>query len=918
MSLIEEYFSLQEEYSNKYGEKTIIFMEKGMFYEIYGIDNIDEKKGQAHTVAQILNIQLTKANKKIEGNSMTNPFMTGFPVVSLNKNMKILLQNGYTIVTYDQAENMPSDRSITNVFSPGTYIDEQNTNTSNYMCSVYFEKEDGTFYCGLSFVELSTGKLFTYEKITNDQILVYEEISRNIESFNSKEYTVVLKNIEEKIFLKNINGADKLIHFNRDLSSNILRAEYQNEVFDLVYKLGSNMTMLEEFDMEKMTYASASLVNMLQFCYEHNSSILDYIEFPVVLEDKMKCVLHNNALYQLNIISTNSRKEKGITCLFDVVNHTSTPMGKRLLNSTLLNPITDIRELNRMYKEVDDMFDCVNWYENELKSILDFERYHRKMGLQRLSPYEYANLHSTYQSVNNILTQKYGGTDICKQFGQYYNDYLITFNLSVMRQCNNIGDIQNNIFNVSVSEELDKIQNSIDSYRAMFETEGRYLSNQLNQKENVIRFEYSSKNGYSFFSTSVRCDQLSKHHKIKEKYHFKKESKAKCSISSDKINRWMDELTKNQNSLKPTITEVYQKITNDIFVKHKTMFTELGDLIANLDVVKSKAKGAMLNNYCKPEVFESDEGMIDAVDMRHAIIECLDTDCDYVPNNINLNTESSGILLYGVNGSGKSCYSKSVGLCVVLAQCGHFVPCTKFVYSPFTRLYTRITGDDNIFRGHSSFFVEMSELKSIMNYADSKSIVIGDEVCKGTEDVSAVAIVGTALKNLLERGTKFIFATHLHKLPSISVLKNNTRLKIKHISIEFEESTIYTRKLKDGSGDILYGLEIAHSILKNEDFHTCAFKLRNELLNRSSKIVADKKSKYNGKIYVNHCQICGEKDNLEAHHIIFQSRSPVRKDRKSNLVVLCREHHDNIHSGNLIVEGWQSTTDGKMLRYYNA
>ena len=132
---------------------------------------------------------------------------------------------------------------------------------------------------------------------------------------------------------------------------------------------------------------------------------------------------------------------------------------------------------------------------------------------------------------------------------------------------------------------------------------------------------------------------------------------------------------------------------------------------------------------------------------------------------------------------------------------------------------------------------------------------------------------------------------------------------------EFDETTIFTRKLKDGTGDVLYGLEIAHSILKNEAFHQSAFSLRNELLNRSSKIVADKKSKYNSQLYINHCQICGEKDNLEAHHIIFQSQSKVRKDRKSNLVVLCSIHHDYVHSGKIVVSGWKSTLDGKMLKY---
>jgi len=320
-------------------------------------------------------------------------------------------------------------------------------------------------------------------------------------------------------------------------------------------------------------------------------------------------------------------------------------------------------------------------------------------------------------------------------------------------------------------------------------------------------------------------------------------------------------------------------------------------------------------NYVKPIIKDHTEAYIKAKDMRHAIIENLDSDFDYVPNDIELTNDKCGILLYGVNGSGKSCYSKAIALCVVLAQTGHFVPCLNFEFSPFTKLYTRITGDDNIFKGQSSFFVEMSELKSILNYSDEKSLVIGDEVCKGTEDISAVSIVGTTIKQLLDSKTKFVFATHLHKLPSLSILKAEENLQVKHITVEFEETTVFSRKIKDGSGDLLYGLEIAHSILNNEKFHSNAFKLRNEILNKSDKIVAEKKSKYNSKLYINKCQICGNTEKLEAHHIVFQSKSKVRKDRKSNLVVLCEKHHNEVHSGKLIIEKWISTTDGKMLEY---
>ena len=441
------------------------------------------------------------------------------------------------------------------------------------------------------------------------------------------------------------------------------------------------------------------------------------------------------------------------------------------------------------------------------------------------------------------------------------------------------------------------------------------MSNIINNKEVVFKIEYTCKNGYCIYSTQNRCDQLQK--SVKDKYFFKKESKSKVCVSSDKINLCIENLTKYQTLIKPVLVEKYNNVLEKLSKKYYNVLKTIGNIISNIDIIKSKTKTSYLYNYCKPQIEECNGSYIKATNMRHAIIECLDTDCDYVPNDVNIDHNNCGILLYGVNGSGKSCYSKAIGLCVVLAQSGHYVPCDSFIYYPFTKLYTRITGDDNIFRGQSSFFVEMTELKSILNYADERSIVIGDEVCKGTEDISAVAIVGTTIKDLINKQTKFIFATHLHRLPQISILKDETKLKIKHITVEFDDCTIFTRKIKDGTGDILYGLEIAHSILQNEEFHHKAFNLRNELLNKSSKLIADKKSKYNSKLYIDHCQICGTRDDLEAHHIVFQSTSKVRKDRKSNLVVLCDQHHNHVHNGQINVQGWTSTTEGKMLKYTN-
>lgn len=910
MSLIDEYFSLQSKYETQYGDKTIIFLEKGMFYEIYEINNDLETIGKATIVSQLLNIQLTRSNKKILENNRQNPLMTGFPVVSLKKNLKIILEAGYTVVAYDQKDD-PSQREISQIYSPGTYIEEHKTHLSNYVCSIYIEKYEVDYSCGISFVELSTGESHIYEFLTDDSILLFENINRIIESFNSKEYIFILKGISSEKISKELNTNIKLVHFIPFLDDSI---EYQNEILKKVYLIESQLTPIEYLDLEQYKYGCTSFIYLLQFCYEHNSSILEYIDIPNIHSDNEKLILHNNALYQLNIMSIKS-KDKGITCLFDVVDNTSTPMGKRKLRKILLNPITDITTLEQQYNEIEKMKDSINWYENQLKSIIDIERYHRKLSLNKISPSELSNLQTSYESIQVILSQNhYDTNNLYLTFTKYYNEFISTFNFSILKQFA-IDNIQENIFNKGKFEEIDKVQDDIKKYNDLLENECKKMSNLINNKDIVFKIEYTTKNGYVIYSTQNRCDQLQKI--MKDKYFFKKESKTKVIVSSDKINSWIENLTKYQNIIKPLVTDKFKEVIQSLNLKYMTHLKEVCDTISNIDIIKSKSKTALENDHCKPtiEINEDNSSFINARNMRHAIIECLDTDCDYVPNDVLIDNNNCGILLYGVNGSGKSCYSKAIGLCVTLAQSGHYVPCDSFKYFPFTKLYTRITSDDNIFRGQSSFFVEMTELKSILNYSDNRSIVIGDEVCKGTEDISAVAIVGTAIKHLIDKNTKFIFATHLHKLPYISTLKDESKLKIKHITVDFEDCTIFSRKIKDGTGDVLYGLEIAHSILQNEEFHHKAFNLRNELLNKSSKLIADKKSKYNSKLYVDHCQICGIRDNLEAHHIVFQSQSKIRKDRKSNLVVLCEEHHNNVHNGNLTVEGWTSTTNGKMLKY---
>ena len=198
--------------------------------------------------------------------------------------------------------------------------------------------------------------------------------------------------------------------------------------------------------------------------------------------------------------------------------------------------------------------------------------------------------------------------------------------------------------------------------------------------------------------------------------------------------------------------------------------------------------------------------------LRHPLIEENQENGIYVPNDIDFN-EYDGMLLYGINSSGKSSLMKSVGIAVFLAQGGFFVPCEKMEYAPFNGIFTRIEASDNLSKGLSTFAVEMLELKNIFNRANENSLVLGDEIAHGTETTSALSIVASAVIKLAKRKINFLFATHLHQLMDIDEVKSLPNVVAKHLEVWFDgEKLVYDRKLKDGSGSSVYGLEFAKSI----------------------------------------------------------------------------------------------------------
>jgi DNA mismatch repair protein MutS len=260
---------------------------------------------------------------------------------------------------------------------------------------------------------------------------------------------------------------------------------------------------------------------------------------------------------------------------------------------------------------------------------------------------------------------------------------------------------------------------------------------------------------------------------------------------------------------------------------------------------------------------------------------------------------------------------KSIAINILLAQSGQYVFCDKLELSPYNALYTRISSSDNIFRKESSFVREMYELSNILRRVNNKSLVVGDEVCCGTENTSAISIVASTLLILVELKCSFLFATHLHELTGIKEIKESKEILIKHMMINISnDNIIFERKLLDGEGHKLYGVNICRYLKMPEEFLLNAERFRKELCNEQLDFLNLKKSNYNSKIYMDLCIVCNKNKATETHHIVYQSHDNSKQmNNKNNLVQICEECHNNEHiNKNIKIEGYIDTILGRVLK----
>jgi DNA mismatch repair protein MutS len=1021
MSLIKEYLELTKKYQDEFGELTIILMQNGAFFEVYGLKDKNENiyGCKLSDFSRICDLNIV--DKKVPGGDMTidgdQVINGGFKTHLIEKYIKKLQDNGYTIIVYEEEGEDPVKktkiRNRTGIYSPGTYFypEPDTEQITNNICCLWIENKKGSLksmsknyiYVGVGLIDIYTGTTcineYSDEYIKNPT--TFDDLERFISIYNPSETIIVsnLQNNDINDIISFINLKSKSLHVvnllelntstkenkNTIRANNCEKQTYQTELLSKFYKINDINTFMSIF--YDNVYATQAFCFLLDFVYQHNPYLIHKISEPTLENTSKKMILANHSLKQLNIIEDDNYRGK-YSSVSKMLNECITPMGKRKFTYNFLNPVTDEHYLQKEYDIIESLLtldgaDDYKVIKVMLVQIKDISKIMRQIIIQKISPKLLYQLYSsicTAKIIYNFIIDNESLTTYLKyrlpdfvslidnadKIIKYLNEVLI---LDDCKDIDNITKIEKSFIKNGVDEVLDsKIKTLMDSQDKLetcrsyfsslisnYETAGKSKKSTKKkvvvsgaQEEDVeveekefVNIHETEKNNFSLLATERRCkilDEIIKNNKsVKLTYYssfsglkteftlsleleYNKQSQSKKSITNSQINDFCKNVGSIKVNLIDTVSKVYQTIVKKL-QDYQDDVESISNFITYIDLVYSKAYIAAKYNYCKPEIVanESNKSLVRATDLRHCLIEKIQQTELYVANDINIgdgnerNNILDGVLLYGTNAVGKTSFIRALGISVIMAQAGLYVPASSYKFKPYKYIFTRILGNDNIFKGLSTFAVEMSELRTILRLSDKNSLVLGDELCSGTESISAVSIFVAGVQKLAAIGCSFIFATHLHEIISYDEITSLHNVGMKHMSVIYDKERdclIYNRKLQDGPGNNMYGLEVCKSLALPKDFLENAHNIRMKYHPESGSILEQKGSHFNAKhISGGICEKCNLILAEDVHHLVFQNEADEKgtirknsltfnKNNKANLINLCQKCHDEIHKTN--------------------
>ncbi len=753
---------------------SILLFRMGDFYETFGDD--------AKVVAKELDIALTARDKNSD-----NPIpLAGVPYHALDNYLNKLIKKGHRVAICEQLEDPKSTkglvrRGVTRVVSQGTVVEGSMLSHSNNFLASVNETDEGL---GLSIMDISTGEFSTAQ--FRDRESLESEMAR----YSPAEVIIP-------------DGNENIANWMMALGMNTTPRKADSWMYPVSKKiLEERFGNVEELKTYPMAITAAGAI--LSYATATQFSELPHLRPPSLMVKAKTMTLDAVTLRNLEIVRTISDSSKDT--LFAVVNRTSTAGGSRRLKDWLLRPLHDLKRINERHDAVQELFDNTlsrREIRDILKGFQDVERLLSRLGHGSISPRDLDSLRSSLNTVKDLkqflseeplksklMKRLVKSIDTHKQVAQKLAEAIVEDPPLVLRD--------GGIFKKGYSKELDDLRSRASSGRewvASLETEEK-------KKTGIPKLKIGYNRVFGYYIEVPKAFAK----KVPESYHRKQ------TVAAG--DRYITPELKEKETSILRADERSQALEAELFKELREWILEfLGTLqattmaVSRIDAISSLAEVSQANNYVRPEM--SDDGALSISDGRHPVIEVL-REGQYIPNSLQLdNKQRQLMILTGPNMGGKSTYMRQTALICVMAQAGCFVPASSARLGMVDRVFTRVGAHDDLVHGHSTFMVEMLELANILRNATPNSLVLLDEIGRGTSTFDGLALAWAVSEELhAGKGVKTLFATHYHQLTDVAKILDrsvNCHMQAKE---DGHELTLLHR-VAEGPTDASFGIHVA-------------------------------------------------------------------------------------------------------------
>ncbi len=785
--LMRQYRQVKEKYPDM-----ILLFRMGDFFETFEDDAV--------TASKVLGITLTKRSN---GGASDVP-LAGFPHHALDNYLPKLVKAGFRVAVCEQLEDPKFakgivKRDVVEVVTPGANFSDKllNHKSNNFLAAVYLKDK----ICGLAFCDVSTGEFAATE-------VLEKNLLEQIETINPAEILIPKKNKEAVFKLLNINtgplyDGEAPKYTITKVDDWVFNLDYANEL--LTNQFGTQS--LKGFGIDDMKEGVIAAGCVMNYLNETQKSKLEHIKKIYKYNYTDYIILDPSTKRNLEITASISEGGREGT-LISILDRTQTPMGGRLLKKWVSRPLKRKEQIEKRLNAVMDFFDNKGLRKSvieNLKSIADLERLLSKVATGKAVPRDIVQLKISLKNV----------TEIKKLLSDFKSDSVIALKNALIECKELINEIETvvnenflsgsdnyGVINKGYNKELDEIKE--------IHINGKTWIENFQSKErkstgiSSLKVDYNKVFGYYIDVTKANLDKVPPSYIRKQTLvNNERFITEELKVYEDKIFNAEEKIVNIENKIFQELREFILKFTDNI---QKNAL-----LIATVDTLISFAEVSELYNYVMPEIYDNEE--LEIIEGRHPVIEqLLSAGEKYIPNDTKVDTVNNQILiLTGPNMSGKSSYLRQTGLIVLLAQIGCFVPAKSAKIGIVDKIFTRVGASDNIAKGESTFLVEMHEAANILNNATGKSLLLLDEIGRGTSTYDGISIAWAITEYLYENPViraKTLFATHYHELNSLA--ENYDRIKNYRVEVrEYGDKVIFLRKITEGTADHSYGIQVA-------------------------------------------------------------------------------------------------------------